>query len=113
MHKLILLYLILPLALLSGCDLLEPSASADQTATVQAFKYASEKCVHDVRDGKQKYESSSNCNSLGALSFQYMKVGGGMSGAPNETELEYRSALANAWMARAISLSDGGPYNIW
>lgn len=81
--------------------------------TVHAFKEASDQCLHDVGDRGLKYESSSNCNSLGTLSIQYLKVGGGREGAPIETEIDYANALSNAWTARVISLSDGRPYNIW
>jgi len=96
---------------LSGCRVFGPSA--EQKATSAALLAASEACVYDVRDKQIKYEQSRNCNALGALSLQYMHAGGGRPGAPLETEIEFERARVMAWMALALSASNGQASRIW
>lgn len=98
-------------AFLTSCA--RGAASAEQRASVKALLSTSEQCVYDVRDRGMKYESSQNCNALGALSLQYVSAGGGSSGAPLETEIEFERARVQAWMALALSASDGRASRIW
>jgi hypothetical protein len=74
---------------------------------------ASENCVYDVRDEGLKYDESSHCNSLSALSRQYIDVGGGAPDSPVETEIDFERARGQAWMALALSASDGAASRIW
>jgi hypothetical protein len=101
----------LTLTLLSGCNPF--GASSDQKAAVRALLAASEKCVYDVRDKNLKYDRSPNCTSLGALSQQYINAGGGRLESPLETEIEFERARVHAWMALALSASNGQASNIW
>ena len=97
--------------LLIGCGMLGPSA--EQKATVKALMNASEKCVYDVRDKNIKYESSRNCNAMSALSLHYINAGGGRPDAPLETEIEFERSRVHAWMALALSASNGEASRIW
>ena len=96
---------------LVGCKVLGPSA--EQKATVKALMEASEKCVYDVRDKSIKYEISRNCNAMSALSQQYIKAGGGRPDAPLETEIDFERSRVHAWMALALSASNGEASRIW
>ena len=99
------------LFMLSGCRLFGPSA--EQKATSAALLIASEACVADVRDKNIKYERSQYCNSLRALSGQYINAGGGRPDASLETEIEFERARVHAWMALALSASNGEAALIW
>jgi hypothetical protein len=98
-------------SLLAGCNFLGPSAELKDA--VSALMDVSEKCVYDVRDQRLKYEESKNCNALGALSQQYINAGGGRPEAPLSTEIQFERARVHAWMALALSASDGQAKRIW
>lgn len=97
--------------LLAGCNLLGPSA--ELTVSAKALMETSERCVLDVRDRNMKYESSGNCNAMSALAQQYINAGGGRPDAPLETEIEFERARVHAWMALALSASNGEAFRIW
>lgn len=54
-----------------------------------------------------------NCNAMSALSQQYVNTGGGKADSPLETEIEFERARAHAWMASALSVSNGDASSIW
>lgn len=95
----------------SGCSLLGPSAQLK--ASAGALLAASESCVLDVRDKRIKYEQSKNCNSLGPLSRQYIEAGGGKPDTPLEVETSFERARVQAWMALALSASNGEANRVW
>jgi hypothetical protein len=98
--------------LLGGCSFSGPSEM--QKATSRALLDASEKCVHDVRDRKLKFDTSPNCTSLGALSQQYINAGGGRLDTSLEVEINFERARVHAWMALALSESrEPGLLRIW
>lgn len=97
--------------LLSGFNFFGPTA--EQKATSAALLAASEACVQDVRDRNFKYEQSKNCNALGVLSGKYIDAGGSRSDAPLETEINFERARVHAWMALALSVSNGKASRVW
>lgn len=99
------------LFVLSGCCLFGPSA--EQKATSAGLLAASESCLTDVRDKSIKYERSQNCNSLRPLSQKYINAGGGRPDTSLETEIEFERARVQAWMALALSASNGEAAGIW
>ena len=103
--------LLLFIAILCGCQLFDPSA--EQIAAVKALGAASEACVYDVRDKNIKYEASKNCNSMSPLAQQYINAGGGRPDSNLKAEIEFERARVQAWMALALSASNGEASRIW
>ena len=101
----------LPLVLFLGCSRFFPSP--DLKAAASAILSASEACLYDVRDKSLKYESSKNCNSLRVLSDKFIDAGGLRADTSLEIELQYAQARMHAWMALALSVSNGEASRIW
>ena len=78
-------------------------------AAARAFSKAADECLLDVRDRKKRFETSSHCNSLSALSYQFIEAGGDTP----EYTLIGQEALTTAWKARAVSALGGGMVHLW
>jgi hypothetical protein len=100
--------LLLAAVALAGCG-----PSAQLKAASSAILAASEACLFDVRDKNIKYEASKNCNSLRVLSDKYIDAGGLRTDTSTEIQLEYAYARMHAWMALALSVSNGNASRVW
>jgi hypothetical protein len=104
--------IVLPLAvmsLMSACSSRESQLDpiADQLSA------AVNRCVIDVRDKGDKYETSENCRSLGEIAKQYVAAGGLKESAPCRADRLAESARARAWMAVAVSKSGDPNLTVW
>jgi len=102
--------IIVPIGL-SGCG--ESWASDELNKAASDILRVSEACLYDVRDHQIKYEASNNCNALRGLSDRYIDEGGYQDGTPAEIKLKYAHAQKVAWMALALSVSNGEANRIW
>jgi len=100
---------VLSAALLTSCS----QHDTKLQITAEAFSRTADECLYDVRDRKFKYESSTNCHALGALSTQFIEAGGFRDETPDRIALIAEKARATAWMARAISAAGNRPLAVW
>jgi hypothetical protein len=97
------------MSLMSACSSRESQLDpiADQLSA------AVNRCVIDVRDKGDKYETSENCRSLGEIAKQYIAAGGLKESAPCRADRLAESARARAWMAVAVSKSGNPNLTVW
>jgi hypothetical protein len=97
------------MSLISACSSRETQLDpiADQLSA------AVNRCVIDVRDKGDKYETSENCRSLGEIAKQYIAAGGLKESAPCRADRLAESARARAWMAVAVSKSGDPNLTVW
>jgi hypothetical protein len=93
---------------LYACD--ENAALANTSKRI--IDMASE-CLLDTRDRGLKYEASSHCQKLGALSQAYFDAGGGDPKTPLRYEIIFEQARTTAWIAMAVSYSGKPGISIW
>lgn len=108
--KIINIALLFLLVALTGCN---PLDAINQRQAAEALLNASEKCVYSVRDQKKKYQNSPSCLSLGGLAGIYINAGGLHDGNDVQARLLYEQARVHAWMALALSETDGKVLKIW
>lgn len=100
---------LLLLSLLSACS----SGESELDTIAVRLRDAVNRCVVDVRDRGVKYESSTNCRSLGRIAQQYVASGGFKDNAPCRADRIAESARARAWMALAMSKTGEANLSIW
>lgn len=100
---------LLLLSLLSACS----SGESDLDTIAVQLRDAVNRCVVDVRDRGVKYETSTNCRSLGRIAQQYVASGGFKDSAPCRADRIAESARARAWMALAVSKTGEANLSIW
>lgn len=95
--------------LLTGCS--ESEIQLEITAKV--FPKDADECVLDVRDRHFKYKTLPNCNVLRALSARFIEPGGLDKTASDRISLIAEKGRAIAWMALAVSASEGPRLSLW
>ena len=95
---------------LAGCS---SFASKNPIKEAQALRAKADKCLLDVRDNDLKYDTSSNCQALAALSKSYIDAGGQLPDEPAETKLVAEQAVKVAWNAQAVSATGNPTISLW